>query len=71
MWLDHDDDYERINAMAGILPADPDRSEFLPDLWEALNDECSMEQDVVADIVPVALLAFFVFNSPKQRTSVG
>jgi len=35
--------------MAGISTADPDRREFLPDLWEALNDESSMEQEIAAE----------------------
>lgn len=56
-WLDHDDEYQRFNAMAGISTADPDRREFLPELWEALNDDSSMVQDVA--------LEFFGIEPPE------
>ena len=52
-WLDYDDEYERINAMAGICTADPDRVEFLPELWAALNDESSMEQEIAMEFFGV------------------
>jgi HEAT repeat protein len=48
-WLDYDDTFERINAMAGISTADPDRREFLPELWEALSDEFSMGQEIAME----------------------
>ena len=48
-WLDHDDEFESINAMAGISTADPNRREFLPELWEALNDESSVGHEIAME----------------------
>jgi len=56
-WLDHDDQFEKINAMAGISAADPDRREFLQILWEVLNDEFSIEQEIAAE--------FFGIETPE------
>ena len=55
--VDHDDEFERINAMEGISTADPDRREFLLELWEALKDESSMGQEIAME--------FFGIEYPK------
>ena len=54
-WLDHGDEYEKINAMAGISAADPDRREFLPELWDALNDEDSVGHEIAMEFFGIEL----------------